>query len=93
MVRDVALELQRAQMELRHWQEYKLLYKSCSEHLTLYWQQCETFWSLLKKQECDIKLLNSRINNIKVSDFEASPPQSQQEGITCWEKKHPEKNI
>ncbi|KAF4070784.1 hypothetical protein AMELA_G00277550 [Ameiurus melas] len=68
VVREVSLELQKAQMELRLWQEYRLLYEGCSEHLTHYWEQCEAFLSLPKKQEYNIELLQSRINNI--SEFE-----------------------
>lgn len=81
MVRDVTLEMQKAQMELRLWQEYRLLYKGCSEHLSHYWEQHETFLSLLKIQECDIELLHSRINNISVSDSEAFPPQTQESNV------------
>lgn len=75
MVRDVSLELQKAQMKLRLWQEYRLLYEGCSEHLTHYWEQCEAFLSLPNKQEYDRELLHSRINNISVSDSEASTSQ------------------
>lgn len=71
-MRDVSLELQKAQMELRLWQDYRLLYESCSKHLNLYWEQCEAFLSLPKKQEYDIKLLHSRIKNVSVSDSQAS---------------------
>ncbi|MCI4389446.1 hypothetical protein PGIGA_G00098050 [Pangasianodon gigas] len=64
VVRDVSLELQKAQMELQLWQEYRLLYEGCSGHLNHYWEQYEAFLSLLKKQEYDIEQLHSRINNI-----------------------------
>lgn len=74
MVRDVSLELQKAQVELHLWQNYRLLYDGCSEPLTHYWEQCEAFLSLPKKQEYDVELLQCRINNIVVSDSEASTP-------------------
>lgn len=83
MVCDVALELQKAQMELHLWQEYRMLYESCSEHLSHYWKLYETFLRIWKKQEYDIKLLHIRINNIIVSDSEASPPQAHHEGNKC----------
>ncbi|XP_058234972.1 nesprin-1 isoform X2 [Hemibagrus wyckioides] len=64
VVCDVSLELQKAQVELRLWQEYRLLYDGCSERLNHYWEQCEAFLSLPKKQEYDVELLQCRINNI-----------------------------
>lgn len=86
-MRDVTSEQQKAQMELCLWQDYRLRYESCSKHLSQYWEQCETFLSFLKSQQCDIKLLLSRINNITVSDSDATPPQAHQESNTCWKKK------
>ncbi|KAK2864041.1 hypothetical protein Q7C36_003195 [Tachysurus vachellii] len=62
--RDVSLELQKAQVELHLWQDYRLLYEGCSKLLNQYWEQCEAFCSLPKKQEYDIELLLSKINNI-----------------------------
>ncbi|KAK3542505.1 hypothetical protein QTP86_027710 [Hemibagrus guttatus] len=64
VVRDVSLELQKTQVELRLWQEYRLLYDGCSDCLNHYWEQCEAFLSLPKKQEYNIELLQCRINNI-----------------------------
>lgn len=81
MVRDVTLELQKSQTELRLWQEYGRLYEGCSEHVNLYWEQCEAFLSLPKKQEHDIKLLHSRIKNISVSDSQTSTLQPLPENI------------
>ncbi|GAA6103692.1 nesprin-2 [Tachysurus ichikawai] len=60
--RDVSLELQKAQMELRLWQDYRLSYEGCSKLLNQYWEQCEAFCSLSKNY--DIELLHSKINNI-----------------------------
>lgn len=68
VVREVTLELQRAQVELHLWQEYSLLYNGCSEHLSHHWEQYESFLSLLKKQEYTIELLHDKIDNISVSD-------------------------